>query len=225
MQYRPFGNLDFNVSALGFGTMRLPTIGDDPAQIDLAETTRIIRYAIDNGVNYIDSAHCYHNEKSEGAVAQALRDGYRDRVKIATKLPTWLVKDKSDVEKLLDTQLERLDTDHIEFYLVHNLNRTLWPVVAQHHVLETLERAKEAGKIGHIGFSFHDATDLFKEIIDFYDGWEFAQIQYNYMNETVQAGTEGLEYAASKGLPVVIMEPLLGGCLVKPPKPVADVLT
>ncbi|HOD48541.1 MAG TPA: aldo/keto reductase [Candidatus Hydrogenedentes bacterium] len=223
MQYRPFGKTGFEVSALGFGTMRLPVTGGDPANIDRRETIRMIRHAIDNGVNYVDSAYAYHNGQSEVVLGEALRDGYRGRVKIATKLPTWLVQEEEDVEKLLDTQLERLQQDRIDFYLVHNLNNALWPIARDRGVLPALERARDKGKIGHIGFSFHDSFELFKEIIDAYDGWEFVQIQYNYVNETVQAGTKGLEYAASQGLPVVVMEPLLGGCLVNPPEPIREI--
>ncbi|HQE83130.1 MAG TPA: aldo/keto reductase [Candidatus Hydrogenedentes bacterium] len=223
MQYRPFGKTGFDVSALGFGTMRLPVTGGDPANIDRRETIRMIRHAIDNGVNYVDSAYAYHNGQSEVVLGEALRDGYRGRVKIATKLPTWLVQEEEDVEKLLDTQLERLQQDRIDFYLVHNLNNALWPIARDRGVLPALERARDKGKIGHIGFSFHDSFELFKEIIDAYDGWEFVQIQYNYVNETVQAGTKGLEYAASQGLPVVVMEPLLGGCLVNPPEPIREI--
>ena len=223
MQYRPFGDTGFQASALGFGGMRLPTFEKDGAKVvDRAETTRIVRHAIDHGVNYVDTAYSYHNEESEPALAEALGEGYRDRVKLADKLPTWLVNAESNVEKLLDTQLQRLNTDHIDFYLIHNLNRVLFPRVAEHNVLSVLEKAKEKGKIGHIGFSFHDTIELFKEIVDSYGDWEFVQIQYNYVNETVQAGTQGLEYAASKGLPVVVMEPLLGGCLVNPPEPVLE---
>ena len=124
---------------------------------------------------------------------------------------------------MLDTQLKRLQQEHIDFYLVHNLNNALWPIARDRGVLPALERARDKGKIGHIGFSFHDSFELFKEIIDAYDGWEFVQIQYNYVNETVQAGTKGLEYAASQGLPVVVMEPLLGGCLVNPPEPIREI--
>jgi uncharacterized protein len=223
MQYRTFGTTGFNVSALGFGTMRLPTIGDEAGNVDQDQTTRMIRHAVDNGLNYVDTGYTYHNEQSEVALGKALQDGYRDKVKVADKLPTWLVQSQADVERLLDIQLDRLGVDCIDFYLTHNLNRVLWPVVQQHNVLEELEKAREKGKIRHLGFSFHDTTELFKEIIDAYDGWEFCQIQYNYANETVQAGTEGLEYAAAKGLPVVIMEPLLGGCLAAPPEPVLNV--
>lgn len=223
MQYRPFGKTGFNVSALGFGTMRLPVIGGDAGNIDRPETIRMVRHAIDRGVNYVDSAYAYHNGKSEVVVGEALKDGYRERVKVATKLPTWLVEKEEDVEKLLDTQLERLGMDHVDFYLIHNLNSILWPIARDHDVIPALERAKAKGKIGHIGFSFHDSYELFKEIVDAYSGWEFVQLQYNYVNETVQAGTEGVEYAASRGLPVVVMEPLLGGCLVNPPEAILEV--
>ncbi|MFO7975831.1 MAG: aldo/keto reductase [Candidatus Hydrogenedentota bacterium] len=223
MQYRAFGDTGFNVSALGFGTMRLPVIDGDAGNIDRSPTIRMVRYAIDKGVNYVDSAYAYHDGKSEVVLGEALQDGYRDRVKVATKLPTWFVEKEDDVEKLLDTQLERLQMDFIDFYLVHNLNSALWPIARDRGVIPALERARDKGKIGHIGFSFHDSFALFKEIIDAYPGWEFVQIQYNYVNESVQAGTEGLEYAASKGLPVVIMEPLLGGCLVNPPEPILEV--
>lgn len=223
MHYRPFGTTGFDVSALGFGTMRLPLTGDNPADIDRRQAIRMIRHAIDNGVNYVDSAYAYHNGESEVVLGEALRDGYRDRVKIATKLPTWLVEKDEDVEKLLDTQIKRLQQDHIDFYLVHNLNSALWPIARDCDVLPALERARDKGKIGHIGFSFHDSFDLFQEIVDAYPGWEFVQIQYNYVNETVQAGTRGLEYAASKGLPIVVMEPLLGGGLVNPPESIREV--
>lgn len=223
MQYRPFGKTGFEVSALGFGTMRLPVIGGDAGNIDRPETIRMIRYAIDKGVNYVDSAYAYHDGKSEVVLGEALKDGYRERVKVATKLPTWLVEKEEDVEKLLDTQLERLQMDFIDFYLVHNLNSVLWPIARDRGVIPVLERVRDKGKIGHIGFSFHDSFALFKEIVDAYDGWEFVQLQYNYVNETVQAGTEGVEYAASKGLPVVVMEPLLGGCLVEPPEAILEV--
>ena len=218
MQYRPFGTTGFKISALGFGTMRLPQTGERPADINRPEAIRILRHAIDNGVNYVDTAYAYHDGESEVVLGEALRDGYRDRARIATKLPTWLVEKEEDVEPLIDAQLQRLKQDHIDFYLVHNLNTALWPVARDRGVLPALERARDKGKIGHIGFSFHDTFDKFKEIVDFYDGWEFVQIQYNYVNETVQAGTAGLEYAAAKGLPVVVMEPLLGGCLVNPPQ-------
>ncbi|MCK5803667.1 MAG: aldo/keto reductase [Lentisphaeria bacterium] len=224
MQYRSFGSFDFEASALGFGCMRLPTIGDDPAKIDEPAATAMLRHAIDQGVNYIDTAYPYHGGMSEVVVGRALKDGYRERVKLVTKLPLWMVENVEDVDRLLNEQLERLDDGFIDIYLVHNICRSLWPIVEKCRVLERLEAAKAAGKIGQIGFSFHDCYDLFAEVVDSYDGWALAQIQYNYANETMQAGTKGLEYAASKGLATVIMEPLLGGCLVTPPPSVAEAL-
>lgn len=218
MQYRPFGTLDFQVSALGFGCMRLPTVGGDAKQIDEPLAIEMIRTAIDRGVNYVDTAHGYHGGNSERVLGKALADGYRDKVKIATKLPPWAVKEPADFDRLLDEQRQKLGVEHIDFYLLHNLQAAQWPRMRDLGVRDWLERAKADGRIGHAGFSFHDTFEVFAEIVDAFDGWDLCQIQYNYMNETVQAGTEGLKYAAAKGLAVVIMEPLLGGCLTQPPE-------
>lgn len=223
MKYRSFGSLGFEVSALGFGTMRLPQTGPDPTAVDRPLAVRMLRYAIDHGVNYVDTAYPYHGGQSEVVVGEALRDGYRGRVRIATKLPIWMVARPGDVDRLLEEQLRRLGVDQIDVYLIHNLARSTWPLVSRHGVLERLERARAAGKIGALGFSFHDDFEVFREIVDSYAGWQVAQIQYNYVNETVQAGTRGLEYGASKGLAMVIMEPLLGGCLANPPPAMAEV--
>ena len=217
MQYRPFGTLDFQVSALGFGTMRLPTVGGDYNQVDEPLAIEMIRYAIDHGVNYIDSGHPYHGGNSERVLGKALQGGYRDEVKIATKLPCWAVNEPADFDRLLDEQRGRLGVDHIDFYLLHNLQATLWPRVRDLGVLDWLEKNRGGARFGHTGFSFHHSYELFTEILEAYDAWTVAQIQYNYVNEMVQAGTKGLKYAADKGLAVVIMEPLLGGCLVSPP--------
>jgi len=217
MQYRRFGSLDFEVSALGFGTMRLPTIGGDYAKVDEPLAIEMIRYAIDHGVNYIDSGHPYHGGNSERVLGKALQDGYADKVKVATKLPCWAAKEPADFDRLLDEQLGRLGLDHIDFYLLHNLQATLWPKVRDLGVLDWLEKHRGGDRFANTGFSFHHSTELLTEIIDAYDGWTVCQIQYNYVNEHVQAGTKGLKHAAGKGLAVVVMEPLLGGCLVKPP--------
>ena len=175
MLYREFGKTNEKVSILGFGCMRLPLIpGGDPSQIDEEKAMGLVRYAIDNGVNYIDTAYPYHGNgmtrgggASEPFVGRALKDGYREKVKLATKLPSWLIQSRSDMDKYLNEQLERLETDHIE-------------------------------------------------IVDYYN-WSFCQIQYNYLDEEFQAGTEGLEYAAARGLGVTIMEPIRGGKLVNIP--------
>ncbi|SDN08175.1 hypothetical protein SAMN04488502_11197 [Dendrosporobacter quercicolus] len=218
MLYRKYGKTNEQVSVLGFGCMRLPIIGDDPSQIDEEKAISMIRYAIDNGVNYVDTAYPYHGTgmgnggASEPFVAKALQDGYRKRVKLATKLPSWLIKTRDDMDMYLNKQLERLETDTIDFYLVHTLSSHTWPLLTKAGISDFLDQAIKDGRIKHAGFSFHDRIGLFKEIVDYYD-WSFCQIQYNYLDEEYQAGKEGLLYAADKGLGVAIMEPLRGGKL------------
>jgi predicted aldo/keto reductase-like oxidoreductase len=221
MQYRRFGQLDWKGSALGFGCMRLPTKGGDRSNIDEPEATRMLHYAIEHGVSYLDTAYSYHGGNSERFLGQALKGGYREKVKLATKLPTWLVQTPQDFDRYLDEQLGKLQTDRIDFYLFHGLNGKRWPQMRDLGVLVRAEQALADGRIGHLGFSFHDEYEVFKQIIDAAK-WTFCQIQYNYMDVKNQAGTQGLQYAAYKGLAVVIMEPILGGRLVDPPQPILD---
>ncbi len=216
MNYRSFGKLDWKPSALGFGTMRLPVIGDDPSVIDEKQAVAMLRTGIDAGINYIDTAYSYHGGNSEILVGKALLDGYRDKVHLATKMPSWLIETRQDMTQRFDEQLERMQTDHVEFYLLHALNAERWHKLQNAGVIEwALERIRE-GRIGHLGFSFHDSNMIFHEIVDAYEDWAFCQIQYNFLDEQTQAGTDGLRYAASKGLGVVVMEPLRGGKLAAP---------
>jgi hypothetical protein len=206
MQYRQVPKNGDQLSALGFGAMRLPTKW---GSIDEERARRQIRDAIDKGVNYIDTAVPYHGGESERFLGRALQEGYREKVKLATKLPPWSVKTRGDMDKILDIQLKKLYTDHIDYYLLHGLEANQWKKMFDLGVLEFLSSAKAAGKIKNAGFSFHGDLKTFKEIIDAYD-WVFCQIQYNFLDETNQAGTEGLRYAASKNIAVMIMEPLRG---------------
>ena len=200
--------------------MRLPIINGKPDNIDEPVAIDMIRYAIDNGVNYVDTAYPYHGSSaleggmSEIAVGNALKDGYRDQTYLSTKLPSWLVQKREDLDYYLNKQLERLQTDRIDFYLLHGLNRPFWDNLVKCDVFEFLDSAIEDGRIGYAGFSFHDEYDVFEDIVNSYN-WSFTQIQYNYMDQDFQAGKQGLDYSASKNMGTVIMEPLRGGCLTK----------
>jgi len=195
------------VSALGFGAMRLPT---KTGRIDKERAREQIYYAIDNGVNFIDTAYLYGS--SESFLGEILQGEYREKVKLCTKLPALFVKKYEDIEKYLEIQLKKLQTDYIDYYLIHGISKSSFENLKELGALEFLEDAKAKGKIKNIGFSFHDNVNSFKEIVDAYD-WDACLIQYNYLDEFNQAGTEGLKYAYSKGVSVFVMEPLKGGLL------------
>ena len=209
------------LSALGYGCMRLPgsmnSIDEEPA-------TRQIFSAIDRGVNYIDTAYPYHMGKSETLLGKILsKNGYRDKVKLATKLPHWSARSRKDMDRIFDEQRAKLQTDFIDYYLIHNLTGNGWERAKKSGVIEFLDDALASGKIKNAGFSFHGAAQDFNTIVDGYD-WTFCQIQYNFLDTHNQAGTAGLNYAASKQLAVMVMEPLRGGNLSKtPPKDVREI--
>ncbi len=223
MKYRKMGSLGWEVSALGFGCMRLPPRRINRLRADTDESVRIIRHGIDLGINYLDTAYVYHLGDSEKILGIALKDGYRERVKLVTKLPIFLVRNKGDFDQYLKTSMDRLQTDYLDIYMFHNMDRVGFEKVKRLGLIDKMMEAKEKGLIHHIGFSFHDTLSIFKEIIDYYP-WNMAQIQYNYMDTGVQATTEGLKYAYSKGTAVVVMEPLKGGKLANPPKEALDIM-
>jgi predicted aldo/keto reductase-like oxidoreductase len=214
MNYRIFPKTGEKVSLLGFGCMRLPVLDGNHEKIDEAEAIRMIRYAIDQGVNYVDTAYMYHGGASELVLGKALKDGYREKVFIADKLPLMFTEKAEDVRRFLDEQLRRLDVECIDMYLLHGIGESSWETkVKGFDMLAYLDEAEARGLIKNKGFSYHGETVAhFKEVIDAYP-WDFCQIQLNYMDTEMQAGVEGLKYAASKGVPVVIMEPLKGGKL------------
>jgi len=221
MQFRKMGNtIPWDVSALGFGCMRFPSKLQRP---DVKESIRILRASIDAGINYIDTAWMYHMGMSETIVGTALQDGYREKVHLVTKLPIILVRKEDDFDNYLTKQLAKLQTDHLDMYLFHQLNTGQFAKMQQLHLIEKMEKARDEGKINYIGFSFHDTLPVFKQIVDFYN-WDAVQIQYNYVDTGIQAGYEGLKYAAEKGLGVIVMEPLRGGELAKPSPEAVEVM-
>lgn len=213
MKYRSF--CGEKVSVLGFGGMRFPKTEND--KINRSEAADMLMRAYEGGVNYFDTAYFYHDGESEEFFGEAL-EKIRDKIFIATKAPVYAMEKEEDFEIFFENQLKRLKTDYVDFYLLHALGKDSWEnKVKKFNVIPKLKKLKQEGKVKHIGFSFHDSFDVFKKIIDYFDEWEFCQIQYNYIDIENQAGKKGLEYANSKGLDVIVMEPLLGGKLASPP--------
>ena len=209
MLYRKdrYGN---ELSALGFGCMRFTTAN---GKIDLEKAEKEILRSIELGVNYFDTAYIYTG--SEAAIGEIFeRNGVRDRIKIATKLPQYLISNRKAIDRYFNEQLSRLRTDHVDYYLMHMLTDIeAWNKLVALGIKDWIEEKKKNKEIGQIGFSFHGNTEMFLKILNAYD-WDFCQIQYNYLDETSQAGRKGLEEAEKKGIPVIIMEPLRRGKLV-----------
>lgn len=223
MKYRKMGSLDWEVSALGFGCMRLPPRKINRLRAETEKSIDVIRYGIDLGINYIDTAWPYHLGDSEKILGKALKDGYRERVHLVTKLPMFMVSNADQFDSYLKTQMKRLQTDYLDAYLFHAVNQGNFEKIKKLGLIKKMENAKKEGLIRSIGFSFHDTLPVYKEVIDYYP-WDITQIQYNYMDTGVQATSEGLSYAHSKGIAVVVMEPLKGGTLVNPPREALDII-
>lgn len=207
MRYNKLGKEE--ISLLGLGTMRLP---EQDGRIDEAAAVELIQYAIDHGINYVDTGYAYHRGQSEVVLGKALQDGYRKKVILADKCPIWKVKSQEDFLNIFEEQCSKMGVDCIDNYLIHGFNQDRWDTFRELNLYEAMCRLKEEGKIQYISFSFHDTNRLFCEIIDTYE-WDMCQIQLNYMDRNMQAGIDGLHYAAEKGIAVAVMEPLKGGRL------------
>ena len=220
METRNFKKLGIDVSLLGFGCMRFPVAADGKIDRPLAE--KMLDKAIASGVNYIDTAYPYHDGESELFVGEALKKYPRDSFYLATKLPVWFVNTIEDVDKYFNEQLEKLQTDHFDFYLMHAMNKDSWEKQEKLGTVKRLEELKAEGKIRFLGFSFHDDYDTFEKIISYRD-WDFCQIQLNYMDIDEQAGMKGYKLVEEKGIPLTIMEPIKGGSLASFSQDIMDV--
>ena len=214
MIYRKLPGTDIKVSALGMGAMRLPTLREEDKPIDRPAAIKLIRHAIDSGVNYVDTAYGYHGGDSERLVGEALQDGYREKVILATKLPCWLVEKYEDMERLLDEQLAKLKVDHVDVYLLHAVNGERFKKMNALGFQKFLDDMVAKGKIKYPGFSFHDGKDVFLQVLDSYD-WKVCQVQMNVLDEFNQATMDGVREAARRGIGVIVMEPVRGGALTK----------
>ena len=212
MKFRRFSKkIDFDISSLGFGLMRLPINKDQTVNID--EAIQIVRHAIDNGVNFLDTAYFYHDGESEILLSKILKDGYREKVKISDKLPLWLVNEEKDLDRIFFNQINKLQVKKIDFYLLHALKDGCIKQIQKYDVINWLEKKRESGYIDYIGFSFHDNLNCFKKIVDFYN-WDFCFVQFNIIDKYNQPGITGIKYAYQKGMGIIIMEPLRGGQLI-----------
>jgi len=225
MQYSDFRGE--KISKLGFGLMRLPVIDNDQSKVDYGRVEEMVLYAMDSGINYFDTAYPYHNGSSEKVLGQIMTNNHlHGKFNVATKLFTLGIdKPEFDPKAMLEEQLNRLQSDHIDFYLLHGLHGNQWATLRdKFRIREYLNDLKSKGVIRHIGFSFHDEYEQFVSILDDFDDWEFAQIQYNYVDRNLQAGDRGIAYAREKGVQLTVMEPLKGGSLMFADYPEIDAI-
>lgn len=212
MFYRESKKLNVKTSLLGFGCMRFPLNKD--GSIDEEQTLKMFDIALKNGINYIDTAYPYHNGLSEPFVGKALKKYDRNSFYLATKMPIWAIDSKEKALEIFNGQLEKLQTDYVDFYLLHALDNTKWEKCLDLGLVDLCLDLQKQGKIKYLGFSFHDSYEVFEKIVNYRD-WDFCQIQFNYMDTEEQAGLKGLKLCEEKGIPNIIMEPLKGGSLTK----------
>ncbi|MDF2566979.1 MAG: aldo/keto reductase [Oscillospiraceae bacterium] len=215
MLMREYKNSDKMISVLGLGCMRLPKITPDREDIDYEKAQEMVDYALSHGINYVDTAHMYHNGESEVFLGHALQKHQRESFYLATKMPIWMAKTPEEMRKIFDLQLERLQTDYIDFYLWHALNKENFKRCIDFGLYEFLTEKKKQGAIRYLGFSFHDAPDTLEEICDTYD-WDFAQIQLNYLDWEMQDAKRQYGILEKHDIPCIIMEPVRGGTLANP---------
>lgn len=220
MEKRKFEKLNIESSLLGFGCMRFPL--DSQGNIDEKEAERMIDYALENGVTYIDTAYPYHNGDSEPFVGKVLKKYDRNSFTLATKLPIWEIDSQEKAKEIFESQLQRLDVDYVDFYLLHALDAKKWEKVKEYHIIELCEELRKEGKIKYLGFSFHDEYEVFEEIIRSHP-WDFCQLQLNYMDMGIQVGQKGVDLANELGVPLVVMEPIKGGSLATLPQDVTNI--
>lgn len=229
MRYRTFGKTGEKVSVLGFGCMRLPIIGNENSKIGVPAAMRLVTHAIDSGLNYIDTSWPYHGDiykggSSEPFVGEVVKAVGRDKFYIATKLPIWAVNSRADMDKFLNAQLKRLNTDYVDFYLVHSIRQRVWDRMVSYNLSDFLDKAIQSGRVRHVGFSPHDIPETYRQIMDYYD-WSFNQHVCNYYDINFQAGMRGIRQAALRDMGFVAMEGLMGGILANQlPQEALDVL-
>lgn len=230
MRYRTFGKTGEKVSVLGFGTMRLPVVGNDYGKVDVPAALKLFRHALDHGLNYFDTSWPYHSVvqseggASEPCVGELVKAVGRDKLYIATKLPIWAVNSRADMDMFLNAQLKRLNTDHVDFYLVHSIRQELWDKMESLDLRDFLDKAVQSGRVRHVGFSSHDIPQTYRQIMDYYD-WSFNQHVCNYYDVNFQAGMRGIRQSALRDMGFVAMEPLMGGMLADQlPEEALDVL-